>query len=251
MDHQVVTYGQRPPDLLLDTDPVEIREGLEGLQAVAREHGDECAHFLRNRFREQPQQLGVVAPVPPIRPRYTSVSNGTAAIPCNQDREADHRRWNALVMVVHANAASGRLGGHAASHASAAEVFGWRPTRRPASSSPSSRAPTPKVCSQSHAKSQNSPSSHGTESSSLRTRRSAVCHILAWQHRRSRHAHNQRARGRDPRGVEGSHQTCVEWFGVRASGDYAACAVLDHRVIDDAEATRFLSLLADFRRVAL
>jgi pyruvate dehydrogenase E1 component len=119
---------QRPTHVAtVDTDPEETREWLDALDAVVRVAGHERALLLLRLLEEQAQQNGIVANVPP----YSAYRN---TIPLEQegpypgDHELEERitsiiRWNALAMVVRANMASGELGGHISSYASAAEIF--------------------------------------------------------------------------------------------------------------------------------
>jgi len=110
-----------------DTDPGETREWLEALEDVVRVAGHDRALALLRLLEEQAQQRGIVANVPP----YSAYRN---TIPLEQqpaypgDLALEERitaivRWNALAMVVRANAAYGDLGGHIGSYASAAEIF--------------------------------------------------------------------------------------------------------------------------------
>src|SRR3982751_1069408 len=110
-----------------DDDPEETREWADALSAVVRRCGAARGLFLLKRLEEEAQQLGVVAHVPP----HSAYQN---TIPLSQQgpypgdlaleqRIASMIRWNALAMVMRANQASGELGGHIASYASAAEIF--------------------------------------------------------------------------------------------------------------------------------
>ncbi len=116
-----------PADHDLDSDPVETEEWGDALASVARVSGGERVQFLLNRMQEQARQLGVASNALP----FSSYRN---TIPADQqddypgdlameERVTSIIRWNALAMVVRANAAYGDLGGHIASYASAAEIF--------------------------------------------------------------------------------------------------------------------------------
>src|SRR5882757_7773863 len=110
-----------------DADPVETREWLESFDAVLQDGGSERAQFLLQRLEERLREQGRVA----ISQPYSAYRN---TVPLEQqgpypgDLAIEERivailRWNALVMVMRANAAYGDLGGHVASYASAAEIF--------------------------------------------------------------------------------------------------------------------------------
>ncbi|MBL6751945.1 MAG: alpha-ketoglutarate dehydrogenase [Nevskia sp.] len=115
------------PEAGADADPAETGEWLDALDGVIRGAGEERARFLLHRLEERLRDIGVSAPAQP----YSSYRN---SIPLEQqgaypgDLALEERltaivRWNALAMVMRANQASGDLGGHIASYASAAEIF--------------------------------------------------------------------------------------------------------------------------------
>ena len=109
------------------TTPEETREWADALAAVVRRCGRERGLFLLKRLEEQAQELGVVAHVPPHSAYQNTIPLGQQA-PYPGDLALEQRitsiiRWNALAMVMRANQASGELGGHVASYASAAEIF--------------------------------------------------------------------------------------------------------------------------------
>ncbi len=110
-----------------DTDPQETREWLQSLGSVVDTSGHERALYLLRQLEEQGQQLGFLTHVPPFSAyRNTIPSEMEAPYPGNlelEERITGLVRWNALAMVVRANAAYGDLGGHIASFASAAEIF--------------------------------------------------------------------------------------------------------------------------------
>src|SRR3954462_12188996 len=110
-----------------DEDPEETREWADALAAVVRRCGRERGLFLLKRLEEQAQELGVVAHVPPHSAYQNTIPLGQQG-PYPGDLALEQRitsivRWNALAMVMRANQASGELGGHVASYASAAEIF--------------------------------------------------------------------------------------------------------------------------------
>ena len=110
-----------------DSDPTETAEWLDALESVFRMAGGERAEFLLSALDRKAKDLGVVADVLPFGPyRNTIALEKQGAFP--GDIEMENRitaiiRWNALAMVMRANAAYGELGGHVASYASAAEIF--------------------------------------------------------------------------------------------------------------------------------
>src|SRR5579863_2570751 len=110
-----------------DSDPTETAEWLDALESVFRMAGGERAEFLLSALDRKAKDLGVVPDVLPFGPyRNTIALEKQGAYP--GDIEMENRitaiiRWNALAMVMRANAAYGELGGHVASYASAAEIF--------------------------------------------------------------------------------------------------------------------------------
>ena len=110
-----------------DLDPVETREWLDALAAVAAREGDARAAFLLQRHIEAARGAGIDAPRGLTTPYRNSIAlEHQAPFPGDVSLEARITaivRWNALAMVVRANRASAELGGHIASYASAADLF--------------------------------------------------------------------------------------------------------------------------------
>src|SRR5712672_2111273 len=110
-----------------DADPLETKEWLEAFDALVQAEGRERATFLLRKLLEHARVRRV--PLPPVlnTPYKNSVALAEQAqFPGNlevESRIAAIVRWNALAMVVRANRASGELGGHIASYASAADLF--------------------------------------------------------------------------------------------------------------------------------
>src|SRR6478752_9748468 len=110
-----------------DTDPLETREWVEALDALIEAEGAERATFLLRRLLQHARARRVPLPQVLATPYVNTI--GLAEQPPyqgNLDIEARISalvRWNALAMVVRANRASGELGGHIASYASAADLF--------------------------------------------------------------------------------------------------------------------------------
>ena len=114
--------------MLEDLDPAETREWLEALDSVLAYEGADRAFQLLDEVVTEARRKG--APVP-----YSATTPYLNTIPPKQEdrlspRELhlDHRirsliRWNALAMVLRANAESSELGGHIASFQSAATLY--------------------------------------------------------------------------------------------------------------------------------
>jgi pyruvate dehydrogenase E1 component len=126
MERNQIGY-ERPGSLAPDTDPVETQEWIEALRGVARVCGGERVQFLLKQLEEQARQLGLVPNALPYSAyRNTIPLERQGSYPGNlalEERITSIIRWNALAMVMRANAAYGDLGGHIASYASAAEIF--------------------------------------------------------------------------------------------------------------------------------
>ncbi|HSN20752.1 MAG TPA: alpha-ketoglutarate dehydrogenase [Usitatibacter sp.] len=110
-----------------DSDPIETREWVEALDALIESEGPERATFLLRRLLQHARARRVPLPQVLATPYVNTI--GLAEQPPYQGNlEIEARisalvRWNALAMVVRANRASGELGGHIASYASAADLF--------------------------------------------------------------------------------------------------------------------------------
>ena len=110
-----------------DTDPEETAEWREALAGVVRHAGVERARALLDTLAREAR----AAPVrwrPPAGTPYVNTVPVEEQPPFPGDLALEERlaslmRWNALAMVVRANRASGELGGHIASYASAADLF--------------------------------------------------------------------------------------------------------------------------------
>jgi len=115
------------PDTVPDPDPTETAEWREAFQALVDQHGAQRARFVLD-------QLALLARDPRIGWSPELVTPYVNTIPAErqppfpgdlalEEKLASLMRWNALAMVVRANAAHGDLGGHIASYASAADLF--------------------------------------------------------------------------------------------------------------------------------
>src|SRR3954453_20722863 len=118
--------NEQPPPAA-DADPQETQEWLDALGAVVADAGPERALYLIEQLEEQARSLGIVPHAQPFSAyRNTIPVDKRGAYPGDlriEERLTAIMRWNALAMVVRANAAYGDLGGHIASYASAAEIF--------------------------------------------------------------------------------------------------------------------------------
>jgi pyruvate dehydrogenase E1 component len=110
-----------------DPDPQETAEWREAFQALVQQHGPERARFVLDQlaFLARDPRIGwspeLVTPyVNTIPAERQPPFPGDLAL---EEKLASLMRWNALAMVVRANAAHGDLGGHIASYASAADLF--------------------------------------------------------------------------------------------------------------------------------
>ncbi|HEX4780389.1 MAG TPA: alpha-ketoglutarate dehydrogenase [Usitatibacter sp.] len=110
-----------------DSDPLETREWIEALDALIAAEGSERATFLLRRLLQHARTRRVPLPQVLATP-YVNTIPLAEQPPYQGNLDIEARisalvRWNALAMVVRANRASGELGGHIASYASAADLF--------------------------------------------------------------------------------------------------------------------------------
>jgi pyruvate dehydrogenase complex dehydrogenase (E1) component len=101
-----------------DSDPAETRDWLASFEGAASHAGKERAKFLLERLEERAKELGILTEIPPFSPyRNTIPLDEQPAYPGDlaaEERNTSIIRWNALAMVMRANAAHGDLGGHIA-----------------------------------------------------------------------------------------------------------------------------------------
>ncbi|HVN38364.1 MAG TPA: pyruvate dehydrogenase (acetyl-transferring), homodimeric type [Myxococcota bacterium] len=114
-------------DEIDDVDPDETREWLDALESVLEQEGAERAHFLIEALIDKARRKGVHLPhrattayLNTIHPTDEEKAPGEPGL---EYRIRSIIRWNALAMVVQANARSSELGGHIASFASAATLY--------------------------------------------------------------------------------------------------------------------------------
>jgi len=110
-----------------DVDPQETREWLDALDALVRSVGPQRATFVLKQLLQHARTHRVPLPQVLNTPYLNTISLADQA-PFPGNLEIESRlsalvRWNALAMVVRANAVSAELGGHIASYSSAADLF--------------------------------------------------------------------------------------------------------------------------------
>ena len=110
-----------------DSDPAETREWLDALATLVREGGPERARFVLSALQDEARRHALAWQPARQTPYLNTIAlHEQAAFPGDleiEQRLAALMRWNALAMVVRANAAQGELGGHISSYASAADLF--------------------------------------------------------------------------------------------------------------------------------
>ena len=115
------------PRNLEDEGPEETREWLDALEAVLEFQGTERANYLLERLSARMTQTGSRLPYTITTPyRNTIPHTREARMPGDLFMERRIRsliRWNALAMVMRANAEDPGIGGHIASFASSATLY--------------------------------------------------------------------------------------------------------------------------------
>jgi pyruvate dehydrogenase E1 component len=111
----------------IDTDPAETEDWKDSLDAVVEHQGVERAYFLLNTMLKRAQVNKVRLPALVQTPYINTISpEQEPAYPGDEEMERRIRRiirWNAMAMVVRANAAFPGIGGHLATYASAANLY--------------------------------------------------------------------------------------------------------------------------------
>jgi pyruvate dehydrogenase E1 component len=112
---------------LPDRDPAETEDWVDSLDAVASNDGADRAQFILYRLLKRARQLNIGLP-PLTQTRYinTISPEQEPAFPGDEEMELQIRRmvrWNAVAMVLRANALSAGIGGHLATYASAASLY--------------------------------------------------------------------------------------------------------------------------------
>jgi pyruvate dehydrogenase E1 component len=115
------------PDVVADPDPQETHEWLEALESVVRVEGPERARYLLDTVIAEARRKGAragysanTAYLNTIEPREQEPIPGDQGV---ATRLRALVRWNAMAMVVRANAESSGIGGHIATFASAATLY--------------------------------------------------------------------------------------------------------------------------------
>ncbi|MET0158790.1 MAG: pyruvate dehydrogenase (acetyl-transferring), homodimeric type, partial [Acidimicrobiales bacterium] len=100
---------------LPDTDPQETQEWLDSLDAVVSAQGEARARFLLSKVLERSRQLGVGTPASVSTPYINTIpAEQEPWFPGDEHIERRIRafiRWNAAVMVSHANRKGLEVGG--------------------------------------------------------------------------------------------------------------------------------------------
>jgi pyruvate dehydrogenase E1 component len=110
-----------------DPDPQETSEWIEALDAVLRADGPERAQALLDELVASARRRGVPVAAGLSTP-YVNTLGPDADPPMDDAVELERRvrayiRWNAMAIVLQANAESSELGGHIASYQSAATLY--------------------------------------------------------------------------------------------------------------------------------
>src|SRR5690348_2227855 len=124
---------ERPPRgqgalMLEDLDPAETREWVEALESVLAFEGADRAYYLLDEVTTEARRKGAPVPYSATTPYLNTIPPGKEDRLSPRELAIDHRirsmiRWNALAMVLRANAESSELGGHIASFQSAATLY--------------------------------------------------------------------------------------------------------------------------------
>src|SRR5467141_3094878 len=123
MDTRALEVTGRPPDV----DPGETQEWTESIRDVIDLRGAARARYLLRRQLEVAEQYGAGLPPAVSTPYVNTIpadeepaSPGDLAM---ERRVRAYLRWNAVVMVLRANAASEGIGGHLSTYASSASLY--------------------------------------------------------------------------------------------------------------------------------
>jgi pyruvate dehydrogenase E1 component len=110
-----------------DVDPQETREWLDALDSVLEKEGTPRAHYLIERLIDLARRRGAHLPYKATT-AYLNTIRKSDEPPMPGEPGLEHRirsinRWNALAMVVKANARNSGLGGHLSTYASLATLL--------------------------------------------------------------------------------------------------------------------------------
>ena len=121
------TLGEEYLSQLPDTDPIETREWLDSLDAVAEESGAPRARYLLGKLIERAHETRLGIPGAVTSPYVNTIPiDEQPEFPGNGEIERRIRRfirWNAAVMVVKANHREKGIGGHLSTFASSATLY--------------------------------------------------------------------------------------------------------------------------------
>ncbi len=122
IDHEPDFKQQLP-----DRDPAETADWVDSLDSIVRTEGVERAQFVLYRLLKRARQLDIGLPAL-TQTRYINTISPEQEPEFPGDEEMERRirrmvRWNAVAMVLRANAASPGIGGHLATYASAASLY--------------------------------------------------------------------------------------------------------------------------------
>ncbi|HKZ25877.1 MAG TPA: pyruvate dehydrogenase (acetyl-transferring), homodimeric type, partial [Acidimicrobiia bacterium] len=110
-----------------DIDPVETREWIDSLDAVAAARGPHRAEFLMDTLIERSHELNLDIPSTVTSPYINTIPAAEEPwFPGDEYMEKRIRRfirWNAAVMVIKANHAAEGIGGHLSTFASSAILY--------------------------------------------------------------------------------------------------------------------------------
>src|SRR6478609_7942514 len=110
-----------------DTDPVETREWLDSVDAVVESDGRERMGYLLDQAIDHAQDFGVKVSAGLSTPYVNTIPvEEEPAVPGDPELERLATalvRWNAIAIVLQANAESSELGGHIASYQSAETLY--------------------------------------------------------------------------------------------------------------------------------
>src|SRR6201982_432964 len=114
--------------MLEDLDPAETREWVEALDSVLACEGAARAFSLLDEVVTEARRKGAPVPYSATTPYLNTIPPGKEDRLSPRELGLYHRirtliRWNALAMVLRANAESSELGGHIASFQSAPTLY--------------------------------------------------------------------------------------------------------------------------------
>ncbi len=114
--------------MLEDLDPAETQEWLEALDSVLAYEGADRAFYLLDEVVAEARRKGAPVPYSATTPYLNTIPADSPDRLSPRELAIDHRirsliRWNALAIVLRANAESSELGGHIASFQSAATLY--------------------------------------------------------------------------------------------------------------------------------